>query len=144
MDAQLLKAVPIVLALVVVAGFAALFVARYISLRRSVSIENKGTLSDAERRGLKAWARRTKVAFAEAMLFVALNGILLIVTNPAPLWLGWLGLGAANGYRGCGIGDPLLRAVSPLWLHDRSSESPFAPTPLREVQNAFPLAPASR
>jgi hypothetical protein len=38
-DAQLLKAVPIVLALVVVAGFAALFVARYISLRRSVSIE---------------------------------------------------------------------------------------------------------
>src|ERR687894_595729 len=65
-----------------------------LSLRRSVSIENKGTLSDAERRGLKAWARRTKVAFAEAMLFVALNGILLIVTNPAPLWLGWLGLGA--------------------------------------------------
>ena len=95
MDAQLLNAVAIVLALVVVAGFAALFVARYISLRRSVSIENKGTLSDAERRGLEAWARRTKVAFAGAMLFVALNGVLLIVTNPAPLWLGWLGLGTA-------------------------------------------------
>jgi hypothetical protein len=28
------------------------------------------------------------------MLFVVLNGVLLIVTNPAPLWLGWLGLGA--------------------------------------------------
>jgi hypothetical protein len=94
-DAELLNAVVIVLALVVIAGLAVLFVARYISLRSSASIKNWGPLSEAERRGLKAWARRTKVAFAGAMLFVILNGVLLIVTNPAPLWLGWLGLGAA-------------------------------------------------
>ncbi len=84
----------IVLVLVVIAGLAVLFVARYSSLRRSVSIKDSGPLSEADKRGLKAWARRTKVAFAAAMLFVALNGFLLIVTNPAPLWLGWLGLGA--------------------------------------------------
>ena len=29
-------------------------------------------------------------------MFVVLNGVLLIVTNPAPLWLGWLGLGAGS------------------------------------------------
>jgi NADH:ubiquinone oxidoreductase subunit 3 (subunit A) len=94
-DAELLNAVVMVLALVVIAGLAVLFVARYVSLRRSVSIEDLGPLSEAEKRGLKAWARRTKVAFAGAMLFVLLNGVLLIVTNPAPLWLGWLSLVAA-------------------------------------------------
>ena len=72
-----------------------LFVARYFSLRRSVSIEDLGPLSEAERRELEAWARRTKVAFAGAMLFVVLNGVLLIAINPAPPWLGWLSLGAA-------------------------------------------------
>ncbi len=94
MDAELLNAVVIVLAIVVIAGLPVLLVVRYFSLRRSVSIKDSGPLSDAERRGLKAWARRTKVAFAGAMSFVVLNGVLLIVTNPAPLWLGWLGLGA--------------------------------------------------
>jgi NADH:ubiquinone oxidoreductase subunit 3 (subunit A) len=93
-DAELLNAVVIVLAIVVIAGLPVLLVVRYFSLRRSVSIKDSGPLSEAERRGLKAWARRTKVAFAGAMLFVVLNGVLLIVTNPAPLWLGWLGLGA--------------------------------------------------
>jgi hypothetical protein len=93
-DAELLNAVVIVLALAVIAGLAVLFVARYISLRRGVSIKDKGAaLSNAERRGLKAWARRTKLAFAGAMSFVVLYGVLLIVTDPAPLWLGWLGLG---------------------------------------------------
>ncbi len=96
MDAELLNAVVIVLSLVVIAGLAVLFVARYISLRRGFSIKDKGAaLSNAERRGLKAWARRTKLAFAGAMLFLVLHGVLLIVTNPAPLWLGWVGLGAA-------------------------------------------------
>jgi NADH:ubiquinone oxidoreductase subunit 3 (subunit A) len=94
-DAELLNAVVIVLAMVVVAGLAVLFVARHFSLHRSPSIKESGALSEAERRRLKAWARRTKVAFAGAMLFVALNGVLLIVTNPAPLWLGWSSLGAA-------------------------------------------------
>jgi hypothetical protein len=94
-DSELLNAVVIVLALVVVAGLAVLFIARYFSLRRSVSLKDSGPLSDTERSELKAWARRTKAAFAGAMLFVLLNGVLLIVTNPAPLWLGWLGLGAA-------------------------------------------------
>jgi hypothetical protein len=94
-DAELLNAVVIMLALVVIVVLAVLFVARYFSLRSSVSIEDWGPLSEAERRGLKAWARRTKVAFAGAMLFVILNGVLLIATNPAPLWLGWLGLGTA-------------------------------------------------
>jgi NADH:ubiquinone oxidoreductase subunit 3 (subunit A) len=93
-DAELLNAVVIVLAIVVIAGLPVLLVVRYFSLRRRVSIKDSGPLSEAERRGLKAWARRTKVAFAGAMLFVVLNGVLLIVTNPAPLWLGWLGLGA--------------------------------------------------
>jgi hypothetical protein len=93
-DAELLNAVVIVLAIVVIAGLPVLLVVRYFSLRRSVSIKDSGPLSEAERRGLKAWTRRTKVAFAGAMLFVVLNGVLLIVTNPAPLWLGWLGLGA--------------------------------------------------
>ncbi len=63
-DAELLNAVVIALALVVIAGLAVLFVARYFSLRRSVSIEDLGPLSEAERRELEAWARRTKVAFA--------------------------------------------------------------------------------
>ena len=70
------------------AGLAVLLVARHLSLQRTVSMANSGPLSEAEKRGLKAWARRTKVAFAGAMLFVVLNGVLLIVTNPAPLWLG--------------------------------------------------------
>jgi NADH:ubiquinone oxidoreductase subunit 3 (subunit A) len=94
-DAELLNAVVIVLALVVIAGLAVLFVARYFSLRRSVSIEDLGPLSEAERRELEAWARRTKVAFAGAMLFVVLNGVLLIAVNPAAPWVGWLSLGAA-------------------------------------------------
>jgi hypothetical protein len=93
--AQLLDAVVMVLTLGVVAGLAVLLAARHVSLRRSVSIKDWGPLSEAEKRGLRAWARRTKAAFAGAMLFVVLNGVLLIVTNPAPLWLGWLGLGAA-------------------------------------------------
>jgi hypothetical protein len=93
-DAQLLNTVVIVLALVVIAGLAMLLVARHVSLQRTVFLANSGPLSEAEMRGLKAWARRTKAAFAGAMLFVVLNGVLLIVTNPAPLWLGWLGLGA--------------------------------------------------
>jgi hypothetical protein len=94
-DAEdLLDAVVIALALVVIAGLAVLLVVRYFSLRSSVSIRDPGALSEAEKRGLKAWARRTKVAFAGAMLFVVLNGALLIAANPAPLWLGWLGLGA--------------------------------------------------
>ncbi len=95
MDAELLNAVVIVLALVVIASLPALLLVRHFSLRRSVSIKHLGTLSEAEKHGLKTWARHTKVAFAGAMLFVVLNGVLLIVTNPAPLWLGWLGLGAA-------------------------------------------------
>lgn len=94
MGAQLLNSVVMVLALIVVAGLGALLVARHRALRRPVSVKNSGALSETERQGLKAWARRTKVAFAGAMLFVALNAVLLIVTNPAPLWLGWLGLGA--------------------------------------------------
>jgi hypothetical protein len=98
-DAELLSAVVIVLALVVIAALAVLFVARHFSLRRSVSIEDLGPLSEAERRELEAWVRRTKVAFAGAgagaMLFVVLNGVLLIAVNPAPPWLGWLSLGAA-------------------------------------------------
>jgi NADH:ubiquinone oxidoreductase subunit 3 (subunit A) len=92
-DALLLNTVIMVLALVVIAGLAVLFVARYISLRRSVSIKESGQLSEIEGRGLKAWSRRTRVAFAGAMLFVVLDGVLLIALNPAPLWLGWLGLG---------------------------------------------------
>jgi hypothetical protein len=94
-DAELLNAVVIALAIVVIAGLPVLLVVRYFSLRRSVSIKDSGPLSEAERRGLKAWAHRTKVAFAGVMLFVVLYGALLIVTDPAPLWLGWLGLGAA-------------------------------------------------
>ena len=94
MDAQLLNAVVMVLTLGVMVGLAALLVARRVSLRRSVSIKDSGPLSETEKRGLSAWARRTKAAFAGAMLFVVLNGVLLIVTNSAPLWLGWLGLGA--------------------------------------------------
>jgi NADH:ubiquinone oxidoreductase subunit 3 (subunit A) len=94
-DAELLNVVVIVLAVVVIAGLAVLFVARYFSLRRSVSIEDLGPLSETERRELEAWSRRTKVAFAGAMLFVVLNGVLLIAVNPAPLRLGWLSLGAA-------------------------------------------------
>jgi hypothetical protein len=93
-DAQLLNTVVMVLALGVILGLAVLLVARHVSLQRTVSIANSGPLSEAEKRGLKAWARCTKVAFAGAMLFVVLNGGLLIVTNPAPLWLGWLGLSA--------------------------------------------------
>ena len=93
MDAQLLNAVVMVLTLGVVAGLAVLLVARGVSLRRSVSIKDSGPLSETEKRGLSAWARHTKAAFAGAMLFAVLNGVLLIVTNPAPLWLGWLGLG---------------------------------------------------
>jgi hypothetical protein len=92
-NAGLLNAVATVLAMVVVVGLAALLVARYVSLRRTVSLEGSGPLSEAERRGLKAWARRTKVAFAGAMLFVVTNGVLLIVANPAPPWIGWFGLG---------------------------------------------------
>lgn len=92
-DAQLLDAVAMVLAIFVMAGLGALLVARYVSLRRSVSLENRRPLSEAERRGLKGWARRTKVAFVGAILFVVLNGVLLIVTNPAPQWVGWFGLG---------------------------------------------------
>jgi hypothetical protein len=94
-DAQLLNTVVMVLALGVIVGLAVLLVARHYSLQRSVSIEDSGPLSEADKRGLKTWARRTTVAFAGAMLFVILNGVLLIVTNPAPLWLGWLGLSAA-------------------------------------------------
>ena len=41
-----------------------------------------------------AWARRSKAAFTGAMLFAVFNGVLLIVTNPAPQWLEWLGLSA--------------------------------------------------
>lgn len=93
MNAGLLNAVATVLALVVVVGLAVLLVARYVSLRRTVSLEGSGVLSEAERRELKAWARRTKGAFAGAMLFVVLNGVLLTVTNPAPMWLRWFGLG---------------------------------------------------
>jgi hypothetical protein len=93
-DAQLLNTVVMVLTLGVIVGLAVLLVARHFSLQRSVSIKDSGSLSEAEKRGLKAWARRTKAAFTGAMLFVVLNGVLLIVTNPAPLWLGWLGLGA--------------------------------------------------
>jgi hypothetical protein len=92
-DAELLDAVAMVLAIFIMVGLGALLVARYFSLRRSVSLEDGGPLSEAERRDLKAWARRTKVAFAGAMLFVVLNGVLLIVTNPAPQWVGWFGLG---------------------------------------------------
>jgi hypothetical protein len=95
LGAELLNVVVMVLALVVIAGLPVLLAARYFSLRRSVSIKDLGPLSEAERRELKAWARRTKVAFAGAMLFLVIYGVLLIVTNPAPLWLGWLGLVAA-------------------------------------------------
>ena len=103
MDAQLLNAVVIVLALCVIAGLLVLLVAKHFSLQRSVSIKDSGPLSEAEKRGLRAWARRTKVAFAGCMLFVALNGILLIVTNPAALWLGWLGLGVSIVIVACGL-----------------------------------------
>jgi hypothetical protein len=92
-NAGLLNAVATVLALVVIVGLAVLLVARYVSLRHIVSLEGSGPLSEAERRELKVWARRTKVAFAGAMLFVVFNGILLIVTNPVPLWLRWFGVG---------------------------------------------------
>jgi hypothetical protein len=92
-DAQLLNAVVIVLAIGVIVGLAVLLVARHYSLQRSVSIKDSGALSEAEKRALRTWARRTKISFAGATSFVALNGVLLIVTNAAPLWLGWLGLG---------------------------------------------------
>jgi hypothetical protein len=88
LGAELLNAVVIVLAFVIIVGLAVLLVARYFSLRRGVSIKDSGPLSDAEKRRLKAWARRTKLAFAGDMLFLVLYGMLLIVTNPAPLWLG--------------------------------------------------------
>jgi NADH:ubiquinone oxidoreductase subunit 3 (subunit A) len=93
-DAQLLETVVMVLALGVIAGLAVLLVARHFSLQRSISIEDSGPLLEAEKRRLRAWARRTRVSFAGAMLFVVLDGVLLIVTNPAPLWVGWLGLSA--------------------------------------------------
>lgn len=73
MHAALLNAVVRVLALVVIVGLAVLLVARYFSLRRGVTIKDSGPLSEAEKRGLEAWGRRTKVAFAGAMLFVALQ-----------------------------------------------------------------------
>ena len=88
MDTLLLDTVVMVLALGVFAGLAILLVARHFSLQRSISFEDSRPLSEAEKRGLKARARRTKVSFTCAILFVALNGVLLILTNPAPLWLG--------------------------------------------------------
>lgn len=64
---------------------AALFVARYVALRRSVSLDDSGPLSEVEKRGLKASARRTKLALSGVILFVILDEVLLAVTNPAPL-----------------------------------------------------------
>jgi hypothetical protein len=64
MDTELLNAVVIVLALIVIAGLPALLLVRHFSLRRSVSIKHLGALSEAEKHRLKTWARRTKVAFA--------------------------------------------------------------------------------
>jgi hypothetical protein len=92
-DAGLLNVVVLMLVLVVIASLLALLVVRHFLLRHSVSIKDSGPLSETEKRGLKAWARRTKIAFAGCMLFVVLNGVLLIALDPAPLWLGWLGLG---------------------------------------------------
>jgi hypothetical protein len=103
LDAQLLNAVVRVLAVGTIAGLLVLLVARHFSLQRSVSIEESGPLSEAEKRGLTAWARRTKIAFAGCMLFVAVNGVLLFVTNPSPLWMGWLGLGAGIVIVACGL-----------------------------------------
>jgi hypothetical protein len=88
-DAQLLNTVMMVLALGVIAGLAVLLVARHLSLQRTVSMANSGPLYEVEKRGLKAWARRTKVAFAGPCCSVVLNGVLPFVSNPAPLWLGW-------------------------------------------------------
>jgi hypothetical protein len=102
-DALLLNAVGMVLAIGVIVGLVVLLVARHFSLQRSVSIKDSGPLSEAERRGLRVWARRTQISFAGCMLFVALNGILLILTNPAPLWLGWLGLGVGIVIVVCGL-----------------------------------------
>ena len=140
-DAQLLNAVVMVLTLGVVAGLAVLLVARRPSLRRSVSIKDSGPLSKTKKRGLRAWARRTKAAFAGTMLFVVLNGVLLIVTNPAPLWLGWLGLGAGIVIVVVGLAIHFSGRCPPLWLHHRFSECSLAPIPLREMQSAFPLVP---
>jgi hypothetical protein len=72
-------------------------------LQRNASIKDLGPLSEAEKRELSTWARRTKIAFAGAMLFVALHSVLLVVTNPAPLWVGWLGLGAGIVIVACGL-----------------------------------------
>jgi NADH:ubiquinone oxidoreductase subunit 3 (subunit A) len=92
-DAELLDTVAVVLALVVIAGLAVLLVVRRFLLRRSVLLKDSGALSEAERRELTLWARRTKIAFAGCMLFVVLNAVVLIAWHPAPLWVGWLGLG---------------------------------------------------
>jgi hypothetical protein len=102
-DAQVLDSVVMVLALGVAAGLVVLLVARHVSLQRSVSIEGSGPLSEVERRSLRTWARRTKVSFIGCMLFVVLNGVLLILTNPAPLWLGWSGLGTGVVVVGAGL-----------------------------------------
>ena len=94
MDAELLNAVVVVLALGIIVGLPVLLVARHFSLQRSVSIKDSKPLSVAEKRRLRAWARRTKLSFAGCMLYMVLYGLLLIVTDPAPLWLAWLGPGA--------------------------------------------------
>jgi hypothetical protein len=103
-DAQLINTAVMVLAIGVIVGLAVLLVARHFSLRRSVSIKDSGSLSETEKRGLRAWARRTQVLFAAVMSFVALNCVVLIVTNPAPLWLGWLGLGTGIVMVAAGLG----------------------------------------
>jgi hypothetical protein len=61
--------------------------------------------------------------------------------QPSPAVVRVAGPRCRYRYRGCRISDPLLWAVSPLWLHHRFSECSLAPIPLREVQDAFPLVP---
>jgi hypothetical protein len=133
-DAELLNAVVVVLALGVIVGLPVLLVARHFSLRRSVLIKDSGPLSVAEKRRLRAWARRTKLSFAACMLFVALNGLLLIVTDPALLGLGWLGLGAGIVVVATGLALHFSGRCPPLWLHHRFSESTLASIPLRDAR----------
>jgi hypothetical protein len=53
-DAQLLNTAVMVLAIGVIVGLAVLLVVRHFSLLRSVSIKDSGSLSETEKRGLRA------------------------------------------------------------------------------------------
>jgi hypothetical protein len=137
-DAELLNMVAIVLALVVIAGLAVLFVARYFSLRRSVSIKNSGPLSEAERREL---GTPHEDCFRRVYVVRGLEWSSTDRFEPGAAGARVVEPGYGGHHRGCRTSDPLLWAVPPLWLHHRFAESPLAPMELREVQDTLPLMP---